>query len=197
VADRNDGALSKLKDTYTREQVVDMAKHDVEELLSSCHENVPCLFGGMCGYYPTTNSTNAIDFVDFRVDRNKRTVVALIRMRDVGKTPPGVSKVWARGIAKCEALDCFNVWIGKALSLRRALGLDVPDYYINAPKPTVAQVGDMVTWGYGTTLYCVTRPWDGRSMDFYSMQSGFPFDNYDAKYVAIVDDSHDYAGQNR
>ena len=53
-------------------------------------------------------------------------------------------KVYARGIAKCSPDDCFNVHIGKAIALRRALGEDVPHEYINAPQPTEVRVGDII-----------------------------------------------------
>jgi hypothetical protein len=42
----------------------------------------------------------------------------------------------------------FNVHIGKAIALRRALRLNVPQAYLSVPQPTEAQVGDVVlaTW---------------------------------------------------
>ncbi|QNM43700.1 hypothetical protein [Shouchella clausii] len=71
------------------------------------------------------------------VNRGKRTVVALSKN-------PITGKVLSRGIAKCAQGDCFNVHIGKAIALRRALGLPVPDEYINAPQPTEVRVGDVI-----------------------------------------------------
>ncbi len=50
-----------------------------------------------------------------------------------------------RGIAKATPDDCFNIHIGKAIALRRALGLAVPDEYLNAPQPTEVRVGDFVS----------------------------------------------------
>lgn len=75
---------------------------------------------------------------DFIVNREKRTVVCLLRG---GVTP---ERIYARGIAKCSPDDCFNVHIGRAIALRRALGLDVPTDYLNAPQPTEVRVGDVV-----------------------------------------------------
>ena len=53
-------------------------------------------------------------------------------------------KINARGKAKCAQGDTFNVHIGKAIALRRALGLPVPSEYTNAPQPTEPKVGDVV-----------------------------------------------------
>lgn len=84
--------------------------------------------------------------VDFVVNREKRTVVALLRDRYTGK-------VYARGIAKCHQDDCFNVHIGKAIALRRALGLEVPKEYLAAPQPTEVRVGDVVCGSYDDDSY--------------------------------------------
>lgn len=79
---------------------------------------------------------------DFIVNREKRTVVVLLR-------GVGSGVIRAKGIAKCAPGDCFNVWIGKAIALRRALGLEVPTEYLNAPQPTEVRVGDVVNYeGY-------------------------------------------------
>ncbi|PAE24015.1 hypothetical protein [Bacillus sp. 7894-2] len=75
--------------------------------------------------------------VEFIVNAEKRTVVALLR-------GAGSGVIRGRGIAKCDPSDCFNEHIGKAIALRRALGLDVPSEYLNAPEPEGVQVGDVV-----------------------------------------------------
>ncbi|MCA0117385.1 hypothetical protein LCD32_00040, partial [Bacillus sp. RSS_NA_20] len=51
-----------------------------------------------------------------------------------------------RGISKCAPNDCFNAHIGKAIALRRALGLEVPSEYLNVPQPTDVRVGDVVNY---------------------------------------------------
>ncbi|MCY7679919.1 hypothetical protein MH122_14035 [Bacillus pumilus] len=48
------------------------------------------------------------------------------------------------GIAKCAPDDCFNVHVGKAIALRRALGLEVPAEYLYTPQPTEVRVGDII-----------------------------------------------------
>ena len=100
-----------------RDEIVEQAKADAEELVMDNTSE-------WCG-------------IDFIVNRNKRTVVALIKGEYSGK-------VYAKGIAKAAPDDCFNVHIGKAIALRRALGLVVPDEYLNAPQPTEVRVGDVV-----------------------------------------------------
>src|SRR5690606_8877993 len=52
--------------------------------------------------------------------------------------------VLEKGFAVCAPDDCFNVHIGRAISLRRALGLKVPAVYLQAPNPTEVRVGDIV-----------------------------------------------------
>lgn len=123
----------------TRDEVIAWAKADIAELERTRREGVPHVEDGrMCGYRP--KSDGGYDTVHYEVNREKRTVVALI------KTDYLYPKIWARGIAKCAPGEVFNVHIGKAIALRRALGLKVPDEYVNAPQPTEARVGDIVEW---------------------------------------------------
>ncbi|AVI45287.1 hypothetical protein BL14DL4_00018 [Bacillus licheniformis] len=74
---------------------------------------------------------------EFIVNTEKRTVVVLRKLR-------GCTNIVRRGIAKAAPDDCFNVHIGEAIALHRALGLEVPDEYLNAPQPTEVRVGDIV-----------------------------------------------------
>ncbi|MFF2413475.1 hypothetical protein [Bacillus safensis] len=78
---------------------------------------------------------------EFIINSKKRTVVAL-------RKSPVSGDVISKGIAKCASSDCFNVHIGKAIALRRALGHRVPTEYLNAPQPTEVHVGDVVAVGY-------------------------------------------------
>src|SRR5690606_23223541 len=115
---------------------------------------------------------------DFIVNREKRTVVVLLR-------GVGSGVIRAKGIAKCAPGDCFNVWIGKAIALRRALGLEVPTEYLNAPQPTEVRVGDVVDYeGYRVTV----RP-AGR---LYRYDEGFcAIGSYVAETGKIIDDSRE------
>jgi hypothetical protein len=105
-----------------RDEIVERAKRDIGELKTT--------------HYPTL----AQYYAEFIVNREKRTVVCLLRAQRYD----GKGKVVSRGIAKCAPDDCFNVHIGKAIALRRALGLPVPVKYLNAPQPTEVRVGDVV-----------------------------------------------------
>jgi hypothetical protein len=108
----------------TRDDIIEMAKRDIEVLKNSADKRHYKVDFYRC-------------FADFIINREKRTVVALLR-------GAGSKKVFARGIAKCHPDDCFNAYIGRAIALRRALGLEVPDEYLNAPQPTEVGVGDIV-----------------------------------------------------
>ncbi|MBS7716317.1 hypothetical protein KIN07_00065, partial [Vibrio cholerae] len=100
-----------------RDEIIEQAKRDVVGLKNTK--------GNGKQYF--VNDPNSWDpwscNVEFIVNKEKRTVVCLLR---------GVSsgKIRAKGIAKCAPTDCFNVHIGRAIALRRALGLDVPAEYL-------------------------------------------------------------------
>ncbi|MCY7682078.1 hypothetical protein [Bacillus velezensis] len=116
-----------------RDEIVEQAKADVEGLREH-------------GFYHTGidsskgNETYQVKvyYVEFIVDSKERKVTALVRRLN-DKTPRHV------GRAKAAPNDCFNVHIGKAIALRRALGLTVPDEYLNAPQPTEVRVGDFIS----------------------------------------------------
>ncbi|MGF9711650.1 hypothetical protein [Paenibacillus naphthalenovorans] len=143
----NDGPPSFVK-PLTRDDVIERAKADVAELITTdIPFMVPALSGEKQSFYPDTDGfLGACDVVEFVVNRDKRTVVALIREID--------GEVWARGIAKCAPGDVFNTHIGRAISLRRALGLEVPDEYVNAPQPTEVKAGDVVRLRNGRLYTC-------------------------------------------
>lgn len=111
-----------------RDEIVEIARADVEKLNN---------YGDGVRYETDMWSFATCD-VEFVVNRDKRTVVALLQGVRTGF-------VYAKGIAKAAPSDCFNVHIGKAIALRRALGLAVPDEYLNAPQPTEVRVGDFIS----------------------------------------------------
>lgn len=122
------GSGSEQYQQQRRDEIVERAKRDIDELRDDKD-----------GLYevPFKGTFNYVCYADFIVNRDKRTVVALLRIFKQGK-------VLARGIANCHPNDCFNVHIGKAIALRRALKIEVPDEYLNAPQPTEVRVGDVV-----------------------------------------------------
>ena len=92
--------------------------------------------------YKNRNTFGTVTKAEFVVNKEKRTVVCLLRG---ARTPV----LYSKGIAKCAPHECFNVHIGKAIALRRALGLEIPDEYLNAPQPEKAEVGDIINFGIG------------------------------------------------
>lgn len=102
-------------DQQKRDEVVEKAKEDVSALIRR---------------YFTART-------EFIVNTKKRTVVALRKSYRLGY-------VNERGIAKCAPNDCFNAYIGKAIALRRALGLELPAEYLNVPQSTEICMGDVV-----------------------------------------------------
>lgn len=114
----------------TRDEVVEKAKADVADLKERM---------GSWNLNNEGNETfrNTVSVVEFIVNREKRTVVALVK----GSVS---DKIYEKGIAKCAPGDVFNAHIGRAIALRRALGLDVPEEYKNVPQPTEPRVGDIV-----------------------------------------------------
>lgn len=121
--------LGKKSAQYRRDEIVAQAKAAVAELKSQSGHN----FDGI--YY--ADAPNAPHVLEFVVNHEKRTVVALIKGKRSGR-------VYRKGIAKCAPDDCFNAHIGKAIALNRALGFPVPVKYLNAPQPTEVRVGDII-----------------------------------------------------
>ncbi|MGM0967008.1 MAG: hypothetical protein ACQEWR_00400 [Bacillota bacterium] len=115
-------------DQQKRDEVVEQAKEDVEYLVRRCF-------------------TARTEFI---VNTEKRTVVSI-------RKAFGNGRVISKGIAKCAPNDCFNVHIGKAIALRRALGLEVPAEYLNVPQPTEVRDGDYVEHYVGNERRVVSR----------------------------------------
>jgi hypothetical protein len=73
---------------------------------------------------------------EFIVDRKKRTVVCLLRGYNY-------NKIMRRGKAKAAKGDCFNVHIGRAIALSKALGWTTPNEFLWAPSPSGVKEGDI------------------------------------------------------
>lgn len=117
------------------------AQADRDELIEKAKRDVAGLVDVDGFAYQRNNfGPKMVVIEDFVINREKRTVVVL------GFHARGNRKNRALGIAKCDPSDCFNVHIGKAIALRRALGLEVPAEYMNAPQPTEVRVGDVIRW---------------------------------------------------
>lgn len=116
-----------------RDDIVKRAKEDVERHKITHHPT-------LAQFYRREWLELTAEFI---VNCEKRTVVCLLRERNVK------ARVRYRGIAKCAPGDVFNSHIGRAISLRRALGLTVLAEYFEAPNPTEVRVGDVIDYGDG------------------------------------------------
>lgn len=166
-------ALSEIFNTYQqrRDKIVERAKQDIIELQKRMMSDVS----------PSEGNRWFREFktvVDFVVNREKRTVVALLKLDAIGEN---AHDIVSRGIAKCHPNDCFNVHIGKAIALRRALGLEVPDEYLNAPQPTEVKRGDIVYLRH-VNEYITAK--DGWLLDGLNVQLRY-------NDVKVIDDSRE------
>lgn len=116
-----------------RDEIVERAKADVKALSTK-------IYGDWRGSYVPAHVKCGPLTVDFVVNRDKRKVTSIIRLKYFPDTVEIV------GRAKCAPNDVFNAHIGRAISLRRALGLEVPAEYLSVPNPTEVRVGDVVAW---------------------------------------------------
>lgn len=116
-----------------RDAIVERAKADVKDLIADAYGGT-----GHRGRLPAVMHIGHIT-VKFEVDREKRKVTALGYLRHVYDSRPRVI-----GRAICAPNDVFNAHIGRAISLRRALGLPVPAEYLSVPNPKEPRVGDVV-----------------------------------------------------
>jgi hypothetical protein len=155
----------------TRDEIVEMAKKDVAELERDLVGRLPWKYACM--------QDSGHQKVNFVVNREKRTVVALLSNAYCGG---GVN---ARAKSRCAPDDCFNVHIGRAIALRRALGLTVPSEYYEAPQPTEARVGDVM----------FIAPWTEKVREVNKDGGpGYIYDSLASEYLAngkgrITDDS--------
>lgn len=169
-----------------RDEIVDQAKCDVAELSTTWRPGCPGLNYGPSAFDPEDETVN------FSINHEKRTVVCYITYWSVINQRTQIS---FRGIAKCDPTDCFNVHIGKAIALRRALGLEVPDEYLNAPQPTEVRVGDVVNGAKFDSYYkpnmrfTLTREHGTESFYYAESKTG---DYIFRKQIgAIIDDSRE------
>ncbi|MDF1510701.1 hypothetical protein PZE06_21430 [Robertmurraya sp. DFI.2.37] len=158
-----------------RDEIIEMAKRDVVAIIERGQD------ANAYGDTSEGNETYHHNFyvVEFSVNREKRTVVALIRYQNG-------SRVIHRGIAKCAPTDCFNVHIGKAIALRRALGLEVPAEYTNAPQPTEVREGDVIDVLSYDTISVKTK--SGRTGE---IAVGFERNFIEKGYGRVIDDTRD------
>src|SRR5699024_3678075 len=114
-----------------RDRIVQRAKEDIKNLESNGKNYGEDLEKGNHVYH-------CVFYDDvYHENREKGAVVAVLKGDITGR-------IRDKGIAKCAPSDCFNEYIGKAIALRRALGLTIPEEYLNVPNPTEVRVGNVV-----------------------------------------------------
>ncbi|MCY8549323.1 hypothetical protein MOD25_05335 [Bacillus haynesii] len=118
-----------------RDEIVEQAKADIENLKRRSPNGKLSYIRG-----------NLLCNVEFVINKKKRTIVALLKSISFGA-------ICGKGIAKAAPDDCFNEHIGKAIALHRALGLEVPDEYLNVPQPTEVRVGDILTFSQNDEMF--------------------------------------------
>ena len=134
IADKFRKALEKAIKQQTpnqrRKAVIERAKAFVEDT-----KNFTGAVSGRKGYKYDATGKICCD-VKFVENKEKRTVMALLTSQ-FGKD------VRAKGVAKCTPDDVFNVHIGRAIALAKAIGLECPREFMYAPQPEPA-VGQVV-----------------------------------------------------
>lgn len=113
-----------------RDEIVERAKADVKDLRKFKGTPIPNAHNGVHFWPETPELKDYIPMhtVEYVVNREKRRVTAIIHNKIRGR-------VNAVGRATCVLNDVFSVHIGKAIALRRALGLEVPSEYLSVPNP--------------------------------------------------------------
>lgn len=130
-----DGKLAPITPKpLNRAQVIAKATADVAELLDALAAGQGNS-AGVTGVRGVQHLT-----VEFHVNRDKRAVTALVRGKITGK-------LYDKHTAKCSPADVFHAEIGKAIALRKALGLTVPTEYTDAPQPDEPRKGAKLSNG--------------------------------------------------
>lgn len=169
-------APSYLSDQQRRDAIVEQAKADVADLLAKACGDIPSVWET----FPAIKYIGHID-VKFAVDRDKRKVSALAYLH-YGQSSPAPVLI---GRSVCAKGDVFNVHIGKAIAVRRLLGLEVPADYVTCPHPTEARVGDVVKSTEDGESYTVVPEVE---LDTRVLSVGY-VNKLLSKRVVIIDDS--------
>ena len=168
-------------DQQKRDRLVKKAKEFVEKFTNSNIFEFNTEKFPLGWWAREMDSTPATCKLDFIVNKEKRTVVCLI------KNPSRDMRIRSKGIAKCAPNDCFNRHIGEFIALHRALGLDVPQEYLDVLNPTDVRVGNLVKYPNGREVYILKNSKFNkkiRDKDGMTTMSAITFDS-----VQILDDS--------
>lgn len=160
-----------------RQAVVEFAKEFIEDLKCPGQENA-------IGYDYKVGAARCN--VQFIINEEKRTVVCLLRGYMSGR-------VFHRGKAKAMNGDCFNVHIGKAISLAKALKKPIPKEFIDAPQPEGLEVGDVVSYhGWDVNLFQVRKIISSVSVELNSFPGRKELYGIYSSPSKVVDDSARY-----
>ncbi|MBY0023786.1 L-fucose mutarotase/ribose pyranase (RbsD/FucU family) [Paenibacillus jamilae] len=156
----------------TRAAVIEKARADVAELTRKMRS-------GSANSEGNYTFNQCISKPEFYINRNKRAVTVLVR---------GIygNAILEKGIAKAAPDDVFHAEIGKAIALRRALGLTVPSEYTDAPKPDDLRKGHIVAKasGHKCTVHAV-RP-------THRVETGHRFSNPEKGFTHLFSDGYEY-----
>lgn len=158
-----------------RDEIVERAKADVKALIDS--DGTVLL--------PNSIGSKYVCIPEYIVSREKRKVtVVILRGWNSGK-------VRGVGRAICSANDVFNAYIGRAIALRRALGLEVPAEYLSVPSPTDVRVGDVVYTACDYGNMTVADKTDIRTKRVSAMAYAMLSANTDYGSPRIIDDTRE------
>jgi hypothetical protein len=128
-----------------RAELIERAKAFVK-VKSECVKDSTLVAGGW--ERKVIENPNYKDFrmeVVFVINESKRTVVALCKFSN--------GEVKTKGIAKCAPGEVFNEHIGQAISLARALQIDIPVEFLETVQPSEVVVGHKVRGKYAKKTY--------------------------------------------
>lgn len=127
-----------------------------------------------CGFHFNTR-------VEFKVNAEKRVVVALLR--NLGIT----ENIRTKGIASCSKNDVYNEHIGKAIALGRALGKDVSEFE-NAVQPDMPTVGHKFTCVYDDKVHEISV-YDSWRASIEGTYEYLTKEDVDLGHIKLVDDT--------
>ncbi|MGG1641843.1 hypothetical protein ACIFQM_11215 [Paenibacillus sp. NRS-1782] len=153
----------------TRAAVIEKARADVAELTRK-----------MCSPIANTDGNYTFNLLtskpEFHVNRDKRVVTALVR-NVLGNA------ILEKSRAKAAPDDVFHAEIGKAIALRRAMGLSVPSEYTDAPKPAERLANMLVRCVSGETRKLTD------SVSEFDIRNCCMLQSWNAHHGTVIDDT--------
>lgn len=132
LTNASEGVIAAYTPNEQRALLIQQAREFVEERTKHVDKTIKGNTGFLFSFYQ-------VGCVEFVVNAEKRTVVALIRGADD-------DYIYKKGISKCMPGEVFNADIGKAIALARALQIEIPQEFLQAVQPTHYSVGQVITF---------------------------------------------------